>query len=61
MKITDLDVVRFRVPRHGFHNGVLQAETTTVQTLTRIRTDAGAEGYYLGGRGHGDQDGRIGA
>jgi L-alanine-DL-glutamate epimerase-like enolase superfamily enzyme len=57
MKITDLDVIRFRVPRRPFQNGVLQAETTTVQTLTRIRTDVGAEGYYLGGRGHGDQDG----
>ncbi len=57
MMIEDLDVIRFRVPRRAFHNGVLQAETTTVQTLTRVRTDTGAEGYYLGGRGHGDLDG----
>lgn len=57
MMIEDLDVIRFRVPRRVFHNGVLQAETTTVQTLTRVRTDSGAEGYYLGGRGHGDLDG----
>jgi L-alanine-DL-glutamate epimerase-like enolase superfamily enzyme len=57
MKIADADVIRFRVPRRPFANGVLHPETTTVQTLARVRTDTGAEGYYLGGRGHGDQDG----
>ena len=57
MKITDLDVLRFRVPRRPYHNGQLLPEVTVVQTLTRIRTDEGAEGYYLGGHGHGDQDG----
>ena len=34
-------------------------ETETIQTLTRISTDEGPEGYYLGGRGHGDQDGLL--
>lgn len=57
MRITDLDVIRFRVPRRPFHNGRLLPEVTVVQTLTRVRTDEGAEGYYLGGHGHGDQDG----
>jgi len=57
MKITDLDVIAFRVPRRPFRNGRLLPETTIEQTLTRIVTDEGAEGYYLGGHGHGDQDG----
>ena len=57
MKIVDLQVVPFRVPRRPFRNGELLPETTVIQTLTKIITDEGAEGYYLGGRGHGDQDG----
>ena len=59
MKITDLQVIPFQVPRQIFHNGVLHPETMAVQTLTRITTDEGAEGYCLGGRGHGDQDGML--
>ena len=57
MKIVDVQVIPFRVPRTPFRNGKLQPETTVVQTLTKIITDEGAEGYYFGGRGHGDQDG----
>ena len=57
MKIVDLQIVRFRVPHVPFANGVLLPETTAVQTLTRIVTDEGAEGYYFGGRGHGDHTG----
>lgn len=57
MKITDLQVIPFRVPRRPYRNGELLPETMVVQTLTRVVTDEGAEGYYLGGRGHGDQDG----
>ena len=57
MKIVDVDVIAFRVPRQAFRNGELLPEQTVVQTLTKIVTDEGAEGYYLGGRGHGDQDG----
>jgi L-alanine-DL-glutamate epimerase-like enolase superfamily enzyme len=57
MKIVDLQVIPFRVPRKPFRNGELLPETTAVQTVTKIVTDEGAEGYYLGGRGHGDQDG----
>ena len=59
MKITDLQVIPFQVPRQTFHNGVLHPETMALQTLTRITTDEGAEGYCLGGRGHGDQDGML--
>ncbi len=57
MKIVDLQVIPFRLKRIPFHNGKLLPEVDIVQTLTRIVTDEGAEGYYLGGSGHGDQDG----
>ena len=57
MKITDLQVIPFRVRRRNFSNGVLGPEVDVVQTLTKIITDDGAEGYYLGGHGHGDHDG----
>ena len=60
MKIVDVQVIPFRVPRRPFSNGKFLPETTVVQTLTQIRTDEGAEGYYLGGYGHGDQDGLPG-
>ncbi len=57
MKIAELEVIPFRVPRRQFRHGELLPETMVIQTLTRIATDTGAEGYYLGGHGHGDQDG----
>ncbi|MBC7234804.1 MAG: enolase [Chloroflexi bacterium] len=57
MKIVDVQVIPFRVPRRVFRNRQLFPEGRTVQTLTKIITDEGAEGYYLGGHGHGDQDG----
>ncbi len=57
MKIVDLQVIPFRVPRRDFHNGQWLDERDVVQTLTKIITDEGAEGYYLGGHGHGDMDG----
>jgi len=57
VKITNVEVIPFRVPRQVFRNRQLFPEGTAVQTLTKISTDEGAEGYYLGGHGHGDQDG----
>jgi L-alanine-DL-glutamate epimerase-like enolase superfamily enzyme len=57
MKIVDVAVTSFRTQVHRYHNGEAQPGIDMVQTLTRIVTDEGAEGYYLGGRGHGDQDG----
>ena len=57
MKIVDLQVIPFWLPRKTFKNGQLLAETKVIQTLTKIVTDEGAEGYYFGGSGHGDQDG----
>ena len=57
MKIVDLQVIPFRVRRRNFRNGQMQPEVEVFQTLTKIITDEGAEGYYLGGHGHGDADG----
>jgi L-alanine-DL-glutamate epimerase-like enolase superfamily enzyme len=57
MKIVDVQVIPFTVPRKRFAHGTFLSETTVVQTLTKIVTDEGVEGYYLGGHGHGDQDG----
>jgi L-alanine-DL-glutamate epimerase-like enolase superfamily enzyme len=57
MKITNVEVIPFRVPRRPYRNGQVLPETYATQTLTRITTDEGAEGYCLGGHGHGDQDG----
>ena len=57
MKISDLQVIAFRVPRRPFRNGEWLDESIAIQTLTKIITDEGIEGYYLGGHGHGDADG----
>ena len=57
MKIVDLQVIPFRVRRTEFRNGELLPEVEAIQTLTKVLTDEGAEGYCLGGRGHGDRDG----
>ena len=57
MKIIDLQVIPFWVPRTPFYNGEFGAETKVVQTVTKIITDEGAEDYYFGGYGHGDHDG----
>lgn len=57
MKITDIQVIPFKIPRQPFQHGKLLPETTVVQTLTKVLTDEGAEGYYFGGSGHGDADG----
>jgi L-alanine-DL-glutamate epimerase-like enolase superfamily enzyme len=59
MKIVDVEIIAFDVPREVFRQGRLIREGMKVQTLTRILTDEGAEGTYLGGSGHGDQDGLL--
>ena len=57
MKITNVEVISFEVPRRVFRNRQVLEDVPSVQTLFKIVTDEGAEGYYLGGHGHGDQDG----
>ena len=61
MKIVDVQVIPFKVPmvRRRFQNGAVLPDYEAIQTLTKIVTDEGAEGYYLGGHGHGDQDGLL--
>lgn len=57
MKITDIQVVPFSIQVDRYQHGEAHPRQTVTQTLTRIVTDSGAEGYYFGGQGHGDQDG----
>ncbi|GAH45901.1 unnamed protein product, partial [marine sediment metagenome] len=57
MKIVDLQVIPFWVSRKLYRNGEILPETKVVQTVTKITTDEGAEGYYFGGEGPLEQDG----
>lgn len=57
MKISDVQVIPFTVRRRGFHNAEVRPPADTLQTVTRVVTDQGAEGCYFGGGGHGDQIG----
>ena len=57
MKIVDVQVTPFRTWSDRYRNGQPLPKTEVIQTVTRIVTDEGAEGYYFGGQGHGDQDG----
>src|ERR1022692_3629197 len=59
VKITGFEVVPFEVLVDRFGLGVPLPAHEVVQTLTRVLTDEGAEGYYLGGHFHGDQDGLL--
>lgn len=57
MKITDITITPFRTHVDRYRNGEPLPGTEIVQTLTTIETDEGVVGRYLGGQGHGDQDG----
>ncbi len=57
MKIVDVEVILFHTHHRRFQNGMWLPEEKAIQTVTRVLTDDGAEGYYFGGRGHGDRDG----
>jgi len=59
MKIVDVAIVPFRVHARTFRNGAVEPLSDKLQTLTKIITDEGAEGYCLGGQRHGDQDGLL--
>jgi L-alanine-DL-glutamate epimerase-like enolase superfamily enzyme len=59
VKITDIQIVPFRSYADRFRNGRASPRTELVQTVTRIVTDEGAEGYYFGGGAHGDQEGLL--
>lgn len=59
MKITGIEVVPFEVSGDRFGLGEPLPGHKVVQTLTRVLTDEGVEGSYLGGHFHGDQDGLL--
>jgi L-alanine-DL-glutamate epimerase-like enolase superfamily enzyme len=57
MKIVDIQVIPFTSYADRFRLGQPQPRTDLMQTVTRILTDDGAEGFYFGGGAHGDQEG----
>ncbi len=57
MQITNVTVKPFRTWVDRYLNGEPLPRTEVLQTLTTIETDSGVQGHYLGGQGHGDQDG----
>ena len=57
MKIVDIQITPFKVWVDRYQHTVPKPRTEITQTITKIVTDEGAEGYYFGGQGHGDQDG----
>ncbi|OBI47783.1 enolase C-terminal domain-like protein [Mycobacterium sp. E787] len=59
MKITGLEVVPFETFVDRISFGQLNTDYRVVQTVTKVLTDEGVEGYYFGGHFHGDQDGLL--
>jgi len=59
MKITGIEVVPFAVTVDRYGLGEALPAHRIVQTLTKVLTDDGAEGYCFGGHFHGDQDGLL--
>jgi L-alanine-DL-glutamate epimerase-like enolase superfamily enzyme len=57
VKIVDIQITPFKMWADRYFQTVPKPRTEITQTITKIITDEGAEGYYLGGQGHGDQDG----
>jgi L-alanine-DL-glutamate epimerase-like enolase superfamily enzyme len=51
MKIVDIEIIPFRLRRATFRNRRVLQNQTVVETLTRVVTDQGAEGYCVGGQG----------
>jgi L-alanine-DL-glutamate epimerase-like enolase superfamily enzyme len=58
-KVADIEIIAFEAPRTVFQDRQVVAAGVGVQTLIRVVTDQGAEGYYFGGHGHGDRDGLL--
>ncbi len=59
MKIAGIEVIPFETFVDRFSNGDRYPKQKVLQTLTKITTAEGAEGYYFGGHFHGDQDGLL--
>ncbi len=59
MKIVGFEVIPFETFVDRISFGQLTTDYRVVQTVTKVLTDEGAEGYYFGGHFHGDQDGLL--
>jgi len=59
MRITGFEVVPFETTVDRWGLGETLPNHSVVQTVTKVLTDEGAEGYYFGGHFHGDQDGLL--
>lgn len=59
VKITGFEVVPFATSVDRWGLGEPLPGHNVVQTVTKVLTDEGAEGYFFGGHFHGDQDGLL--
>ena len=59
VKITGIEVIPFETSAPRISFGEVLADHMVVQTVTKVSTDEGPEGYYFGGHFHGDQDGFL--
>ncbi|HZO30453.1 MAG TPA: enolase C-terminal domain-like protein [Chloroflexota bacterium] len=57
MKITDIQIVPFHWKVDRYRAGTPLPQTEVLQTVLKIVTDEGVEGYYFGGGAHGDEEG----
>jgi len=57
MKIADIQIVPFRWKVDRYQNATPKPKTEVMQTVLKIITDDGLEGYYFGGGSHGDEEG----
>jgi L-alanine-DL-glutamate epimerase-like enolase superfamily enzyme len=57
VKIADIQITTFKTHADRFRHAQAYPRSEITQTLTRIVTDDGAEGFYFGGGAHGDQEG----
>ena len=59
MKIAGVEVIAFETPVDRFWNGRVLKQEKVVQTVTKVNTNEGAEGYYFGGHFDGDRIGLL--
>lgn len=59
MKITGFEVIPFETTVDRIAFGQLLTDYSVVQTVTKVTSDDGAEGYYFGGHFHGYQEGLL--
>jgi len=57
VKITDIQIVPFRWKVDRYRAAQVLPQTEVMQTILKIVTDEGVEGYYFGGGSHGDEEG----